>query len=194
MHKSTLFTVLTLLAATLVLTSAARASTVVNIDARQYGDAVGLGTLDLEFAAGSYTATVVNPSIDSRAAFTAWSHAFGWPGSFHTDWRARRPDDTLIIGGDFIDAASASEAFAAMTTNPISFTLDQTSLLRFYVADNRIDDNQGGVSVLIEAQAPATAAPVPAASGMGIALLGLLALRHTRRRPSIRRTSQSPQP
>ena len=129
---------------------------IVNIDARLNGTPYsGFPQVLVPVTAGHYRATLVNPSIDSAALFTAWCYGpIG--GCWRTSYRFRLADGSLIYGGEAHDANDAQSAFDATVEKTLEFDVPTDQTLEFHVADNVVDDNDGGVSLDLTVVASST--------------------------------------
>lgn len=146
---------------------------VVNVDARSNlpPDVSGSAGEAMQFLnEGYYTFTLVN-NVDGHAGFhpladyTAWSfHTPGsnWGTNYNFAWDDNDSgNDTLGSppfvgpdrgsGGNFTQSANALDAFDATMAERLSIQVhipfDQT--IGFYISDNVLSDNAGGVSILI---------------------------------------------
>jgi hypothetical protein len=137
------------LAIALVIGCAAAAqAAIANIDASLNGTPyAGFPQVLVPVTAGHYRATLLNPSITNAALFTAWSYAYGVPGSWRTQYRFRFTDGSTLIGGATPETDDAQSAFDATLNKTLEFDVSTSQTLEFHVIDNQIDDNVGGVSV-----------------------------------------------
>lgn len=128
-------------------------NTVINIDATLYGDpGAGLNTLKVPFSEGYYVSTFINPSIDSRALYTAWS---AWSeGDSWYSYYGIKVGQITFAGGDHIGGSSPEGVFELVEPKTISFYVPQDMDVEFYIGDNNIGDNRGGVSLLIKKTIP----------------------------------------
>ncbi len=123
---------------------------VVNINSQIHAsNPPGDQPLDVPVVAGLYQATLVNLSIDKGALYTAWSFRFGDRGTWNTKYEVRLMDGTGLTGGSFPNANSDQEAFDLATDRTIEFTVPTDQSLKFFIADNQLSDNAGGVSLLL---------------------------------------------
>lgn len=134
---------------------------ILNLSASQFGSLpAGLPTHPVDFPAGNYVITLVTPATHDSAQHTAWSHAFGSPGTWHTSWRAYRDGEIFVSGGSFTAADSAAEALSATASDKFEarFSLDEATTLRFGFGDDVLFDNRGGVSLQVAIPEPASLA------------------------------------
>lgn len=111
-----------------------------------------LSPLTIEFPAGLYDMTLVNPTVDSRACFTAWTPSQGSP-SWRTDCAVR---GTAGEGQNFDCFNSPREcddtpeaAFTCTEPKTRRLEISTAQNVQFMVSDNVLSDNDGGVSLLI---------------------------------------------
>jgi hypothetical protein len=166
----------------------------VNINARVSGAQPGLhqtfwfspfNAVSLSLAAGTYDFTLVDPTLNSGAAFTAWTYNAPWVTNYLVF------DSTDLTHELFMGAVSgpalvttAQAAFNATVAaghNVTTFTLPTAETLLFTIPDNILSDNTGGVSIDVTpfvAEPPPPPPPqtgaVPEPSTYG--LIGALAL------------------
>lgn len=128
-------------------------NTVININAALYGDpGAGLNTLKVPFSKGYYVSTFINPSMDSRALYTAWS---AWSeGDSWYSYYGIKVDQITFAGGDHAGGSSPETVFDLVEPKTISFYVPQDMDVEFYIGDNDIEDNRGGVSLLIKKTLP----------------------------------------
>lgn len=120
--------------------------------------------------AGNYTATIVNPEINSDADFWAWNYRSGWL----TGWGASIGNSGAydIVGGlGGPENAKGTEQLAyqeAANQNRLTttFELSTDSTLHFFVLDNLTSDNGGGVSLDITSSVPVPSAILLLGSGI----------------------------
>lgn len=129
---------------------------VVNVDARKYGDPLyGLPTLNLHLDAGTYKITPVNPSIDGRAQFTAWDPWSPPTQAWDTQLEVHSQSGQVALSmGEDADYPSPQLAFNDPAYAPVTIVLKTADTLEFYVPDFNLGDNQGGLSVRIDAAPP----------------------------------------
>jgi hypothetical protein len=133
---------------------------IVNVDARYFGHpSRGFPTVNVSLEAGTWLLTPINPSIDSRARFTAWSWHNGqhWFSSLsliasslgnisNFDSRFNIPPSL----GSFSFSSNPTAAFYHSNNVPVIVKLNVPDVLKFYVSDDVLTDNRGGVSIRIE--------------------------------------------
>jgi hypothetical protein len=126
----------------------------------------GFPSVNVVLPAGDYTATLVQNQGDPYY-FKAWSWAYGSVDTWTTQWRADfrdgdnplNPSVNLVGGSDFLPVTppygrdSAADAFDNALNTVVTFTLAQQTTLHFYIWDNYLADNTGGVTLNIEAAA-----------------------------------------
>ena len=114
----------------------------IDLDATQYGvsgsDIVGL---PVSVAEGTFSATLV------QGAYVAWSFALGGAGTWRTHYFIFLQDSTTVVGGDTLNEDNADDAFAATTNTTVEFTVQEAQSVEFFVEDNVLFDNVGGVSI-----------------------------------------------
>lgn len=167
--------------AIIAVTSATRA-TIINIDSRINGDLPsGFPPLEVPVTAGVWQVTPTNPGLDAGATFTAWSQfasAAVWNSALIVNLKGQ---GVAYKVGTFSGSSNPDAAFADPANVPISFTLTVDEVLQFYVQDNFIADNRGGVSIRLE-KTGAVPTHVPdnlpnSAALLGIVMAGILAQR-----------------
>jgi len=118
--------------------------------------------VSLSLAAGTYKATLVDPAIDSGAAFTAWTYNAPWITNYLVFDSANLTEQLFmgaVSGSAFVaNAQAAFNATVAAGHNVTTFTLPTAETLLFTVPDNILSDNTGGVSIDIT---PFVAEPPP---------------------------------
>jgi hypothetical protein len=122
----------------------------VNIDAAIHGDPLaGHTPVSINLIAGHYQATLVNPSVDSGATFTAWNPWAGEVAGWRTDFIIAPATGQSTGGGYQANSSTAQEAFNLTMDRIANFHLSSNQSVDFYVQDAIINDNQGGVSLRI---------------------------------------------
>jgi hypothetical protein len=163
------------LACALLVSSAASAGEVAVLNLNSQGATSTTPTItDLELSAGTYDFTLVDPSTNADAIYTAWSFTGGgetgtWGTEFETLGSAA--SDTAEFGA-FTFSATEIDAFndsPVENGNQIVVPFDQT--VEFFVGDSLYSDNTGGVSVEIDSVSTSPS-NVPDAPGTAM-LLGL---------------------
>ena len=135
------------IALVMVCTAAASAE-IVNIDATVNGSPFwGFPQVEVPVTPGHYRATLVNPSLNSAALYTAWSYVYGDPGTWRTQYRFRFADGSTLIGGSTANTDDAQSAFDATLEKTLEFDVSTAQTLEFHVIDSEIGDNVGGVSL-----------------------------------------------
>jgi len=122
--------------------------------------------------AGMYESTIINPSIDPQASFTAWSFSSNPVSGWRTQYIVDLDNGTRLgLGGEGLNATSPAEAFAQTTDLTFQFTVPTDQLIKFSVADTTVVDNLGGLSLSIDEIVPT----VPTLSEWGtiVLMLGL---------------------
>lgn len=165
--------------------------TVVNVNARVSGSQPGpnqafwhdpFNAVSLSLSAGTHTFQIVDPILDNSAQFTAWT--FNAP--FITNYLVFLSTD---LTHEFFDGAvsdnifrgtaqSAFDATVAAGHDKATLTFATPVTLLFAVPDNILSDNQGGVSISVDAPVGTATTPEPAsfvllASGLCAAVMGL---------------------
>ena len=126
-------------------------SMVVNIDARVHGSPQsGFEAVEVFSPAGTYEATLITPTINSEALFTAWNPSTGTNG-WRTLWGGYAPTDSnpALTGGGECCGETPQEAFDQTTSKTSRFVVSQGELVQFGVPDEILSDNGGGVSLLL---------------------------------------------
>ena len=197
MHK---FTAAALAALTTFAFAAPAAATVINLDSVNNASMDGSNAVSLLFDAGTYKVTFVQ---DEFTAFSRWTTSSGcdalgqnckqgWENSavfflgsdlgtahFLGDGGAHGGYGPLAEGGHF-DTALHSFTHSAMYS--MLFTLTMPTEVSFFLGDNNVSDNRGGVSLAVDQLVVPEPAPLPfLLAGLGI--MGLL-LRLRRRKAS----------
>ncbi|HWL48217.1 MAG TPA: PEPxxWA-CTERM sorting domain-containing protein [Sphingomonadaceae bacterium] len=197
MFKKTLFA----LAASTFIAGSANAATIINLDGKANASKDGSNAVVLALAAGTYTATFTRTADNQDADYTAFSR---WSSNTGCDsagancrqgWELSagyKIGDTLTTFGDAggtgnygptatpDDAfyASAEQVFAAGAgLYSATFTLASAGNVGFYIYDNNVGDNRGGISLSLT-----SAVPEPATWGLMIAGFGLIGMAARRRR------------
>ena len=131
---------------------------VINIDAQVSGNAFSLPTSPelVPVTAGLYKVTLINPTIDPLATFTAWRFHGGPSEAWETAFNLYFADDSKVTGGFSTAFFSATEAFDATVTEglqTLQFVVPTDQTLRFTATDNFLNsgltDNTGGISLAL---------------------------------------------
>ena len=155
--------------------------------------------VSLSLAAGTYKATLVDPAIDSGAAFTAWTYNAPWITNYLVFDSANLTEQLFMGAGSgsaFVaNAQAAFNATVAAGHNVTTFTLPTAETLLFTVPDNILSDNTGGVSIdvtpFVEEPPPPPpqtgAVPEPSTYGLigALTLTSVMALRPRKRSGAI---------
>lgn len=170
-------------AATLVLAPMVQAD-IVNVNGITNASLDGSSGVDLSLAAGTYQLSFVEDAFIAFSRFSSSSGctagencARGWENSV----RYIIDPDTFtfgdgnasggigpIAGGGYFETAALSFTNSAAYTQ--TFTLASAATVRFFLYDDNLSDNRGGVSVDV------ASVPLPAAAWLfGSALFGLVA-------------------
>ncbi len=180
------------LAAVSLLSSAASAATIVNLDGKANSSIDGSHAVSLNLGAGIYQVTFVE---DQYTAFSRWGFEQGCD-SFGLHCRQGWENSARIIVGSneykFGDAnasggygpkpgedayfATADLSFAHSGIYSLNFSLAAPGTVKFYLYDSARADNRGGVSLSV------AAVPEPATWAMLIAGFGLVGATLRRRR------------
>ena len=124
-------------------------------------------SLDLD--PGTYLFSLVTPSINPNAEYTAWSYV-----SSGSHWRTRTAvyDENTLSGfylGSDGDYASPQEAYNGAVDLSHELTFDHAAKMHFYFPDQIIYDNRGGASVFVEK----ISSPVPEPANSLLMALGM---------------------
>ncbi len=121
---------------------------VLNLDASRFGRKPGAnGGLCVFLEAGTYSLTLVNPSLAAAARLTAWSPSAAAPWS--TVYVADGEIDGETVGGYPTGSATPVEAFDDTLTLETFLSLDADQRVYFSVLDQAALDNRGGVSIRV---------------------------------------------
>ena len=126
---------------------------VVNVDATLYGEPlVGLTAYDVFLPAGTYQITPVSPDSDPEAQFWAWNPwsppTKAWESGLFI--RIASSESLTVLGAEN-NLETPQLAFADPANVPVQLTLATADVLQIYVPDQILGDNQGGISVRIDA-------------------------------------------
>jgi len=187
-------TALSLAALATVAAAPANAATVVNLDGVTNASLNGSNGFTLNLAAGTYNLSFVQ---DAYTAFTRFSSASGCDGAGKNCVQGWENSFRYIIGNStslFGDGAASgglgplgigegyysteAQSFANSGGYTGSFTLNSDSPVTFFIYDDNLGDNSGGVSISV------AAVPEPAAWMMMIVGLGAVGGLMRRRRLS----------
>jgi len=130
---------------------------ILNIDARISGSPFApIGSpITHDFSAGVYTSTLISPADHPEATFSDWTpYAYPNDNLRLTAYAIATANATLVTTGgtNTLVTGAPGVAFAATTNKTVTFSLTNSTTLRFGVSDNVIGDNSGGVSLLITKQ------------------------------------------
>lgn len=172
----------------------ASAATIVNLDGIANASQTGANAVTVNLSAGTYELRFVE---DQYKAFTRWNYVQGCDESglhCRTGWensaRYVIGDETYYFGdssasggyGPVVEELAyfqtADLSFANALGYSARFTLSEASEVSFYIYDNQLRDNSGGVSLSI------SAVPEPATWAMLISGFGLVGLTARRRKLS----------
>jgi len=128
-----------------------------NIDARVSGSpSAPIGSpITHAFSAGIYTSTLISPTDHPEATFSDWTpYSYPYDNLRLTAYAIATTDGAdVTTGGTATQVTGApGVAFAATTNKTATFSLTNSTTLRFGISDNVIGDNSGGVSLLIAKQ------------------------------------------
>ena len=118
---------------------------VINVDAQVNGPPEhGFEPVDVFFPAGTYEATLVNPTLHPDALFTAWNANIG-TDAWRTEWAGRAPTDPdpNLAGGGACCGATPQEAFDQTPAKTRRFTTAIDEVVQFMISDNVLGDNGG---------------------------------------------------
>jgi hypothetical protein len=118
--------------------------------------------VSLSLAAGEYNFTIVDPAINSGAAFTAWTYNAPWITNYLVFDSTNLTHELFmgaVSGSAFVGTAQAAfNATVAAGHDVTTFTLPTAETLLFVIPDNIVSDNAGGISIDIT---PFVAEPPP---------------------------------
>lgn len=150
--------------------------------------ALGAGSYTLEFIDGTYTAfsrfsAPVGCDVDGKNCRQGWENSArisinGGPVELFGDGNASGGFGPIDPGDGYYETAALSFANSGIFTT--NFTLAADSDVSFYLYDDNLSDNQGGVSLQL------SAVPEPATWAMMIAGFGMIAGALRRRRHGVR--------
>lgn len=177
------------------------AATVINLDGINNASLDGHNAVSQLFDAGTYQVNFVE---DEFTAFSRWTKSSGcdtlgenckqgWENSavfflgsdiaspyFFGDGNAQGGYGPVAGGGYF---KTEGQAFAHSGLYSLTFTLNVASDVSFFIADNHVQDNRGGVSLSVERLAVPEPAPWPFLLA-GLGLIGVM-LRLRQRKSSV---------
>lgn len=176
-------------AAALAVSAPAYAATVVNIDGTANASLDGSNGVDVALAAGTYTVTFTQGQFDAFSRFSSSGGCDANGGNcvqgFENSARIIVNGVTTLFGdgsasgglgpisgGGYFDTAARSFANAAQYTT--TFTLASAGTARFFLYDDALSDNRGGVSLSL--------AGVPEPATWGLMILGFGAVGGAMRR------------
>ncbi len=154
------------LLASAVSATGAHAATVVDLDGRANASTNGSNAVTLALAAGTYNLSFVNNAFTAFNRFgrssgcnaSGSSCTFGFENSarFVIDGMTNLFGDGNASGGVGPQAtggyySTAGQSFAASSNFKTSFTLTNPSSVSFYLFDDNLSDNTGGVSLAVAA-------------------------------------------
>lgn len=173
---------------------AAQAATIVNVDGLTNASLDGSNQVNLDLAAGTYSISFVTDLFTAFSRFSASSGCNGAGASCVQGWEnsvryvvngvTNRLGDgwangglgPVAGGGYFADEATSFAHSAAYTAQ---FTLATPGTVSFYLYDDNLSDNRGGVSLAV------SAVPEPATWAMMIAGFGLAGASLRRRKTAV---------
>ena len=183
-------------AALAIAATGASAATIINLDGLTDSSVDGSAANVVNLAAGTYKVTFTQ---DQFTAFSRWSGNNGCDGAGQNCRQGWELSAGYKIGNDiktfgdadgtgnygptgtpdngFYDSAAAAFAAGAASYSA-TFTLASATDVGFFIYDDNVGDNRGGISLLV------SAVPEPAAWAMmlaGFGLLGGVVRRRTRR-------------
>lgn len=132
----------------------------VNIDHQSGAHCVFSNCVQVALDAGVYKFALVSPDDCPEAQFMGWSYSSGQSGTWVTAtniWPEGSGDcggglDELGVGS-FNGVDSAQDAWNDLLNDPRRrlnlIVLDGMTQIHFYLSDNQVNDNQGGMTVLI---------------------------------------------
>ena len=134
---------------------------VVNVDATINGDpALGHTGVEVLLAAGSYEVTISSPSTETSACYWAWTPNASSP-SWRTHYGVKDAGGTPVGGSQTTPCGGTPEEAFACSDPKTSFLQNCAAQeYEFFVTDNVLTDDVGGVSLVVTRLAD----PVPASS------------------------------
>ena len=176
----------------LAISAPVGAATIVNVDGRTNTSMDGANAVSVSLDAGTYEVRFVT---DAYTAFSRWSGESGCNGDglhCRSGWENSAriiADSTLYkfgdgdasgglgpLGGEDGYFGSAATSFAHSAIYSMKFTLAQAGDVKFFIYDDHLTDNRGGVSLSV------AAVPEPATWAMLIAGFGLVGMAARRRK------------
>ena len=126
---------------------------IININSRVNGAPPQFPTVDTVLQPGNYVVALISPAEDSQALYQAWR--YGNTSPWITQWAAVRSGGTgTLSGGNITDAngnpwTSAADAYNNSFNRASGVVVSAAETFGFYIGDNQLTDNQGGVSLRI---------------------------------------------
>lgn len=145
--------------------------TIININAQLHGDGPLLDRLRLRVPSGTWRLSRLSPASDPPGQYWAWTPSMA-SQSWRTVFRYRSEDEVADGGCGYDPSAvvdpgscetSAQDAYACTESQKPEcfefgpFTLDHEQVMEFWVGDNVLTDNGGGVSLLLRSASAASA-------------------------------------
>lgn len=182
--------------AALALSTGANAATTVDVSGSTNSSLDGSNGVSVELGAGTYVLTFIQQQF---TAFNRWSSSDGCNASGASCSQGFENSVNYIIGGvtyNFGDGQggygplpsggyfdTAANSLTHSSTYTTQFTLADAGSVKFFIYDDYIGDNQGGVSLSISPLAAAV--PEPATWAMMILGFGLVGGALRRRRSTV---------
>lgn len=182
MRKLTIFA---LAAVTALAFAAPVGATVVNLDGSTNASTNGSTAKSVNLGAGTYNVTFTQGDYD---AFSRWSSNEGCEGDGTHCSQGWENSAVIVAGGQsfyFGDSdgnggygpnadgsyyVSAMQSFSHASVYSHMFTLAAPGAVSFYIFDDRLSDNRGGISLLVNS------VPVPEPAGWPLLLVGFGAI------------------
>lgn len=179
------FTLFAFAAVTALAFAAPLGATVVNLDGRANASTDGSAAKTLNLGAGTYKVTF---TLGDYMAFSRWSSNAGCDGAGTHCGQGWESSAVIAVGGQsfyFGDSdgnggygpnpdgsyyASAAQSFAHAGIYSQLFTLGAAGDVSFYIFDDKLRDNRGGISLSL------TSVSVPEPAGWPFLLLGFSAI------------------
>ncbi len=170
-------------------------TTIINLDGRTNTSTDASNAVYQNFAAGTYKVTFTQ---DQYTAFTRWNSVTGCDSAGMNCRQGWENSAIILLGSDLSDAIYLGDGGATGGYGPVEtnayfktaemslasaarysarFTLTEAQDVGFFIRDNPVTDNHGGVSLLV------ASVPEPATWAMLIAGFGLVGLAARRQRP-----------
>ena len=121
----------------------------IDLDATIHGDPkFGHAPMVVTLDAGTYRAAIAGPDRSCQSDYYAWSFEAGLTGTWNTMFRVKVGND-VTFGGDEHDSKTAATSYERTRRREVLFDVPETTAVLFYVPDNILFDNVGGVSITV---------------------------------------------